>query len=175
MRNRRTTATSDWREVLRRRLPLFGHRNWIAVVDSAYPLQTRAGIETLATGADHLEVVRLVMEEIGRQPHVRPAVYLDAELPLVPEADAPGIDIYRDRLAKQLAERHSTSMPHAEIIARLDAAGALFAVLVLKTTLAIPYTSVFIELDCGYWPSEAEQRLRNAGRSKRRRTTPIRS
>jgi hypothetical protein len=26
--------------------------------------------------------------------------------------------------------------------------------------MTIPYTSVFFELDCGYWNADAEQRLR---------------
>jgi hypothetical protein len=30
----------------------------------------------------------------------------------------------------------------------------------IKTDLALPYTSAFLELDCGYWPAEAEQKLR---------------
>jgi hypothetical protein len=33
-------------------------------------------------------------------------------------------------------------------------------VLILKTDLTLPYTSVFIELDCGYWGPEKEQALR---------------
>jgi len=33
-------------------------------------------------------------------------------------------------------------------------------VLVIKTDMTIPYTSVFFELDCGYWDSDAEKRLR---------------
>jgi hypothetical protein len=33
---------------------------------------------------------------------------------------------------------------------------------VLKTNMTLPYTSVFIELDCGYWSPEAEARLRAA-------------
>jgi hypothetical protein len=28
--------------------------------------------------------------------------------------------------------------------------------------MTIPYTSVFFELDCGYWSAAAEQRLRKA-------------
>jgi hypothetical protein len=35
-------------------------------------------------------------------------------------------------------------------------------VLLLKTDLTLPYTSVFIRLDCGYWSDEAEQQLRAA-------------
>jgi len=30
----------------------------------------------------------------------------------------------------------------------------------IKTNLSLPYTSVFIWLDCGYWSDEAEKRLR---------------
>jgi len=33
-------------------------------------------------------------------------------------------------------------------------------VLVLKTTMTIPYSSVFIRLDCKYWSADAEKRLR---------------
>jgi hypothetical protein len=32
--------------------------------------------------------------------------------------------------------------------------------------MALPYTSVFLELDCGYWNAEKEQRLRSALESK---------
>ena len=49
---------NDWQVRLREELPLLGHRNWIAVVDSAYPLQTSTGIETVNTNADQLEVVK---------------------------------------------------------------------------------------------------------------------
>src|SRR5665213_988847 len=35
-----------WTMVLDERLPLYGHRNWIVIADSAYPLQSAPGIET---------------------------------------------------------------------------------------------------------------------------------
>jgi hypothetical protein len=53
-------------------------------------------------------------------------------------------------------------MPHEQIIARLDQTAQVFRMLIIKTKLAIPYTSIFFELDCGYWTPEAEQRLRQA-------------
>jgi len=46
------------------------------------------------------------------------------------------------------------------IIRDLDAAAKLFNVLIIKTDLAIPYTSVFYQLECGYWNAAAEERLR---------------
>jgi hypothetical protein len=33
------THTPEWQTRLRQILPLLGHRNWIMIVDSAYPLQ----------------------------------------------------------------------------------------------------------------------------------------
>ena len=74
----RASANSDWRARLKEELPLLGHRNWIAVVDSAYPLQTSPGIETVDTGSDHLEVVRRVLHEIAESKHVRPVIFTDA-------------------------------------------------------------------------------------------------
>jgi hypothetical protein len=30
----------------------------------------------------------------------------------------------------------------------------------IKTDLTLPYTSVFMELDCGYWSPESEAKMR---------------
>lgn len=52
------------------------------------------------------------------------------------------------------------TMLHEDIIRELDASAKLFNVLIIKTDLAIPYTSVFFQLECGYWNSEAEKNVR---------------
>ncbi|MFO0844221.1 MAG: hypothetical protein U0797_17765 [Gemmataceae bacterium] len=153
---------NSWKDLLAKRLPLFGHRNWVVIADSAYPSQSRPGIETIVTGADQLEVVEAVLRVLGEQRHVRPNVHLDAELPHVEERDARGIARYRARLKAMLGRREIVSLPHEEVITKLDAAAAKFNVLILKTNLTLPYTSVFLELDCGYWGADAEKRLREA-------------
>jgi hypothetical protein len=150
----------DWRGILKERLPLYGHRNWIVIADAAYPAQSSAGIETVATGAEQLEVVGEVLSAVAASAHVRPIVYADRELEFVAEADAPGAGAYRARLAELTARYDCRALPHEEIIAMLDGAGAAFRILILKTTLAIPYTTVFVNLDCGYWNAGAEARLR---------------
>ncbi len=155
-------AANKWRAHLNEELPLLGHRNWIAVVDSAYPLQTSSGIETIETNGDQLDVVETVLDQIGKTRHVRPVVFTDAELPAVPETDAAGVTAYREALGHLLSESRPQSLPHEQIIAKLDEAGQRFHVLVLKTRLTIPYTSVFIRLDCGYWTDDAERRLRQS-------------
>jgi hypothetical protein len=53
-------------------------------------------------------------------------------------------------------------VPHEELIGKLDEAAKTFRVLILKTNLTLPYTSVFLELDCGYWDAGSEERLRQA-------------
>jgi hypothetical protein len=152
--------SESWESRFRSLLPLFGHRNWIVVADSAYPAQSRLGIETLFTSDDHAKVLRKVLDAIGASSHLRANVYVDDELKVVTEADAPGVSALRSQMTRLLAGKNTSELPHEQIIARLDEAGKLFRILILKSTLTIPYGSVFLELDCGYWSQEAEKRLR---------------
>jgi hypothetical protein len=85
----------SWKQVLNERLPLYGHRNWIVIADSAYPDQARAGIETVVAGADQLSVLEYVLGVLSSAKHVRPIVFTDRELKYVPDADAPGVEAYR--------------------------------------------------------------------------------
>lgn len=158
------SAQSAWQGRLRAALPLLGHRNWIVIADSAYPLQTAPGIETIYVDGDQLEVTRLVLAELAKAKHVRPVIFTDAEMKFVPEKNAPGIAEYRAGLAKVLAGKAAQALPHEQIIGRLDDAGKTFKVLLFKTKLTLPYTSVFLQLDCGYWSAEAEKELRDAMR-----------
>jgi D-ribose pyranose/furanose isomerase RbsD len=151
-----------WQSKVAELLPLLGHRNWILIVDSAYPLQTSPGIETIETNDGQLDVVRQVLGQIDHSIHVRPNVYMDAELPFVKEQDAPGVIAYRRDIKALLGKRPVQSLPHDQIISKVEETSKSFHILVLKTNMAIPYSSVFLQLDCKYWPEGAEQRLRHA-------------
>jgi hypothetical protein len=153
-------APPDWRARVTETMPLLGHRNWVLVVDSAYPLQTSPGVETIETNANQLDVVRYVLDSIGNSIHVSPLIYMDAELPFVPDQEAPGASAYRKQIADLLKGNPVEAVPHAKLIANIDDAGKVFHILVLKTNMTIPYTSVFIRLDCKYWTSEDEKRMR---------------
>jgi hypothetical protein len=150
-----------WDKILDERLPLFGHRNWIVVADAAYPTQSSPGIETIVSGVSQQVAVKKVLARLHACKHVRPIVHVDRELTLVDEKDAPGIDSYRNWLKVALKGLSVTLTPHEEIISRLDRAARMFSVLIVKSTMTIPYTSVFIELGCGYWDADAEARLRS--------------
>jgi hypothetical protein len=154
-------TTLSWQAKVASALPLLGHRNWILIVDSAYPLQSSPGVETLETNTDQLEVVRTVMGELNRSRHVTPNVFMDAELPFVPEDQARGVGLYRSQIAQIFAEQKIHVLKHEQVLAKIDEAGKMFHILVLKTTMTIPYTSVFLQLDCKYWSAEDERELRD--------------
>jgi len=143
-------------------LALLGHRNIIVVADSAYPLQSHPAIETRHIGGAQIERVIEVLGKIQAAPHVNPIVMIDAELEHVSDEAAPGITAYRAALEKALEDADVKKLPHIDIIRRLDETAELFKVIILKTDAVLPYTSVFFELDCGYWDGDREKALREA-------------
>jgi L-fucose mutarotase/ribose pyranase (RbsD/FucU family) len=149
------------REDVGARIAELGHRNWVVIADAAYPRQSGAGVETIRVGGESIDWISQVLSDILSQGHVRPVVYLDAELAFVSDAEAPGIAAYRENLSRILPRATVLRMPHADLLTQVDQASRLYEVLVLKTDSRLPYSSVFLELDCGYWSSEAEDRLRD--------------
>ncbi|NTV80440.1 MAG: hypothetical protein HGA24_03350 [Candidatus Aminicenantes bacterium] len=160
MSNAQTAKPLAWMDTLAGYLPALGHRNWIVVADSAFPLQISPGIETIVTGEDHFAVLDKVLRAVDAAKHIRPKIWLDKELAFVTEDLAPGADEAKRRLDEALNGRGAAPVLHEELIARLDQAGRAFKIVMVKTTLAVPYTSVFLELDCGYWPAENEAKMR---------------
>lgn len=159
----------EWRRVVAERLPLYGHRNWIVVADSAYPAQSAPGIETIVADAEQAEVLQHVLARLSNSKHVRPIVYTDLELSYLTEADAPGVDNYRELLSGLFSDPKPVSLPHEQMIGTLAKAGQSFQVLIIKTRMTLPYTTVFLQLDCAYWNAEAERKLRAQMAQKARR------
>ena len=152
-----------WKKKLDELLPLFGHRNWIVIADKAFPLQTATGITMLDTGEPLSVVLNHTLEKIDAATHLKPVVTLDQEL------DHMTNDLIMDvdKICREIkitviraTNEQPRVIPHEEALKELDAASKLFQVLVLKTESLIPYTSVFIELDCGYWEERKEMQLR---------------
>jgi len=141
-------------------LPALGHRNWIVIADAAFPLQISPGMEVVVSNEDHFAVLDKVLAAVAATKHLRPKVYLDKELDFVPEQFAPEMDACRKRLKDKLAAYDAKPVPHEELIARLDQVARTFRVVMIKTNLTLPYTTVFLELDCGYWGSDGEAKMR---------------
>lgn len=152
---------TGWKAKVDQTMPSLGHRNWILVVDSAYPMQVAPGVETIDTSSGETEVLQYVLRAIDHSIHVRPEIYMDAELPFVSDQDAPGASAYRTDVAALLRGYSIQSLPHEKLIATVAEAGKTFHILILKTNLTVPYSSVFVRLTCKYWSDEAETRLRH--------------
>jgi hypothetical protein len=156
-----SAAPSDsWKAQVTKMMPLLGHRNWILIVDSAYPLQVSPGLQVIETNADQLDVLKYVLKSISASRHVRPLFTMDSELPFVPDTVVPTVTAYRDRVALLLHGYSVEAQPHEAMLSQIDEAGKQYRILVLKTTMTIPYSSVFMRLDCKYWGGEDEKRLR---------------
>lgn len=151
-----------WKEELREQLPLMGHRNWILVVDKAFPMQTAPGMEYIYVDEPLTKVLEQVMDEVHKETHIKPIVYNDKELSFIEEADSPGINDYRKQLGGVLKGMNVHTLAHDSVFKQLDDASKLFKVLVIKTNETLAYSSVFVELDCKYWDGEKESKLRKA-------------
>mgnify|MGYP001208102173 CR=1 FL=1 len=150
----------DWTHEFEKVLPLLGHRNWILVVDKAYPYQSAPGITTIDTQMPLPIALEKVVAAIKASTHVKPIFYTDKELGFISEDMAPGVGAFRKQLSRILAGAQTQTMLHDSVFAKLAEAAKLFNVVILKTEGLIAYSSVFIELDCAYWSAEKEKALR---------------
>jgi len=141
--------------------PLLGHRNWILVVDKAFPAQNAPGIQVVNTGEELLPVLKYTLSQISQSTHVKPIVYTDKELNFItPELEA-GIEPFKKSLYEVLNGVDVQTILHDSVFTKIDEASKLFKVLVLKTEGTIAYSSVFLNLDCKYWGGEKEAVLRS--------------
>jgi len=155
-----TAVQPDWKQKLNSELPLLGHRNWILVVDKAFPLQNAEGIIYIDTDEPLLEVLSYTLEQIQGASHVKPIIYTDMELGYMTKDLVPEIDQYRESLSGIIGESDIQVLLHDSVFLKIDEASQLFKAVVLKTNGTIPYSSVFLELDCRYWSAGKEAQLR---------------
>jgi hypothetical protein len=138
-----------------------GYRNWIVIAESSFPAHNRPGTRQVNTYESIPVVLDEVLQTLERTEHVRPTIYLPRELPVVENDLAPGIDAYRRTLDQSLHGYAAKQLDQDSLLTLVHDAQRSFDVLVLRTTTALPYSSVFIELEPGYWDGQSEQRLRN--------------
>ncbi len=154
-------SSPSWETSLDQQIPLLGHRNWILVVDKAFPAENGSGIVTIYTNEDQFTVIKYVLSRINSSSHIRPVIFEDRELAYLNSSHAPGVEAYRDSLNRMLGPGVQTIL-HDSVFTRIDAASRLFRILVLKTNDTIAYTSVYLQLGCAYWGPGAERWLRDS-------------
>lgn len=154
-------TVKDWKQQFDQTLPLYGHRNWILVVDKAFPQQNAAGMEVINTNEGLLPVLNYVLKQVNASAQVRPIIYRDKELSFITEAQAKGVKQFMKQSEELFNGQSVQTILHDSVFTKLEEASKLFKVLVLKTNETIPYTSVFLQLDCAYWNADLEKELRS--------------
>jgi len=149
-----------WQEQFNKTLPLLGHRNWILVVDKAFPYQNAAGMDYIVANDSLLPVLKYVLDKVNSSGHVKADIYRDKELSYITEKQVKGVTQYSNDLNKLFSNGQGQVLLHDSVFKKLDSEAKLFKILVIKTNETIPYSSVFIRLDCAYWDADEEKQLR---------------
>lgn len=152
--------SSDWKGSVNQQVNQLGYRNWIVVSEASFPAHSRTGTRQVISDAEVPEVVDYVLNALEQTQHVRPQIYLTREMRSVENDFAPGIDSMRERIRSSLHGHEPTELDQQSLITLLESANQSYDVLVIRTPTALPYTSVFLELQPGYWDAESEDRLR---------------
>ena len=153
-------ASRPWLGTIRSELGHLGARNWVVIGEAAFPIQSRQGVRVIQLDADIPDVLEGIEDVIEEKHHVKPRVYVTAELESVPYDYAPGVRAYKKRLNEALHGREPMRLDNDMLMHLLNDTSKTYRVLVIKTRTALPYSTVFIELGSGYWDAESESVLR---------------
>jgi hypothetical protein len=149
-----------WHAAVDRQAGQLGYRNWIVIAEASFPAQSRPGIRQVTASVEVPEALDYVIKALEQTETVRPHLYVPRELRSVENDFAPGIDELRKRLQVSLHGHETTELDQQSLLTLLEDANRSFDVLVIRTTTALPYSSVFLELQPGYWDVDSETRLR---------------
>jgi len=153
-------ANRDWRGSVNNQVSQLGYRNWIVIAEASFPAHSRPGIRQVNASAEIPEVLDYVLNALESTQNVRPRIYLTREVRAVENDFAPGIDHFRGQIQASLHGHETTELDQQSLLTLMESANQSFDVLVIRTPSALPYSSVFLELQPGYWDSESEDRLR---------------
>ncbi|MGC6426066.1 MAG: hypothetical protein ACON5H_03600 [Akkermansiaceae bacterium] len=157
-----------WGMALSGELRPIGIGNWVIISESSFPSHSGRGVRTVHIDAEIPKVLDFVVDYFDHSQNVTPTFNTARELPFVENDRAPGIDEYRKLLKKALHGHAVREMDHDSLALLAQRNSGKFAVLVIKTNTALPYSSVFIELDTGYWDRDSEDALREKMRESRK-------
>ncbi len=150
-----------WTQQLDSEIAELGAYNWILVTESAYPAPGRPEAHTVISPYQLPQTLDSVLQTIESSGHIRPRIYLTREVDELSETYAPGIENHRAKLSKYLNERTTQSLSARSLESLLRSSKNGNRVLVVKSQTSLPYTSIYIELESGYWDGESETALRN--------------
>lgn len=160
---------TTWKDAVNRQVGQLGYRNWIIIAEASFPAHSRHGFRQVTANVEIPEAVDYVLNALEMTQHVRPQVFLPREQRSVENDFAPGIDDMRKKTKDALHGHEVTELEQQSLLTLLEDASRSFDVLVIRTQTALPYSSVFLELQPGYWDADSESRLRDRMNAERMR------
>ena len=152
---------SPLQTALRPELRKLGARNWIVISEAAFPIHSREGLDVIYIDSEIPELVDTVESLIEETHHLKPRVFLPAEISHIDYDYAPGVKAYRKDLQAAIHGKEPLELDHAALLEIIKNTSKSYRVLVIKSRTALPYSSVFMELGTGYWSADSESHLRN--------------
>jgi hypothetical protein len=150
-----------WQTAVDQQAAQLGYRNWIIIAEASFPAQNRPGVRQVVADVDVPEALDYVLHALEQTENLRPQVYVTREIRSVENDFAPGVDELRKRTKNALHGRETTELDQQSLLTLMQDANRNFDVLVIRTRTALPYSSIFIELQPGYWDVDSETRLRD--------------
>lgn len=149
-----------WLSTVDQEVQKLGSFNWIIIAEPSFPALSRSGVTTITTPVSTTDALDGVLQTLDAHSHVRPRIHLTREASAITEHDTPGINDYRAKIKKVLNERETLTLTNNALNLLITDARKNYRILVIKTTTSLPYTSVFMELESGYWDGVSETALR---------------
>lgn len=149
-----------WQWAVDQQAARLGYRNWIVIAEASFPAHSLPGMRQVTAPVGIPDALDYVLTTLERTENVRPQIYLTRELRSVENDFAPGIEELRTQLRGALHGHDAIELEQQSLLTVLEDANRRFDVLVIRTRTALPYSSVFLELQPGYWDADSEGRLR---------------
>lgn len=151
---------STWKGAVTHEVNRLGNDNWIVVAEASFPSHSRPGVRLITTDAEIPKVVDFVVNSLETTQYVRPKIYQARELRSIEDDFAPGVKTLQNQIEVALHGHEPTEIDQQSLLTLLESANQNFEVLVIRTSTALPYSSVFFELQSGYWDAHSEKLLR---------------
>ena len=159
-----------WAGIVEREVDALGIQNWIIVAESSSPVVSGLGVRTLVLDGEIPQIVDCIVNLLAKSETVTPSFNTALELSFVSNDRVPGIDYLREQHNEALHEHQVRQMDNRSLTLLAHSDASKYAIMVLKSKTALPSSSVFIELDSGYWDRESEDRLRQEMKAAEKRT-----
>lgn len=115
----------------------------------------------MAVSSGSADTFREVLDILELQASLTPRIWVNNEMDVVTEDMAPGIKEFRKEVNSLLSGRFCYRLDERIISMQLAEAAKDFRVLFIKTGTRLPYSTIAIELDSGYWSSDSEAEIRS--------------